>query len=139
LMLDFVWGPQFNINGLVSGWTQPGPEWGLPMKAVAKCDIRLAPDMEMDDILAKLRKHHDNHGFSDIELRVVAGYNWSKWSQDDLIIKAAVSAAKQMDISYDITPSSGSCNPLLYLGLPCLYSGPGRAGRVHCQDEYITV
>ncbi|GAJ23298.1 unnamed protein product, partial [marine sediment metagenome] len=60
--------PTCNICGLDSGYTGPGSKTVLPCLARAKLDFRLAPNQRPDDVLAKLRRHLDSHGFSDITI-----------------------------------------------------------------------
>ena len=45
----------------------------LPARAMAKMDFRLVPDQDPHDIMAKLRRHLDSHGFGDIEIRKFGG------------------------------------------------------------------
>src|SRR6058998_3024007 len=59
--------PTVNIEGLVGGYTGPGGKTILPHRAVAKLDLRLVPDMTVDDCLKKLRAHLDKRGFADVE------------------------------------------------------------------------
>src|SRR5262249_26867006 len=55
--------PTVNIEGLVGGYTGPGGKTILPHRAVAKIDMRLAPDMTHDEAVAALKKHLAAHGF----------------------------------------------------------------------------
>ncbi|NJO38923.1 MAG: peptidase dimerization domain-containing protein [Rhizobiales bacterium] len=47
--------PTVNIEGLVAGYTGPGGKTVLPARAVAKLDLRLVPDMTVEDSLANLK------------------------------------------------------------------------------------
>lgn len=49
--------PTLTINGLYGGYGGPGAKTVLPCEAVAKCDIRLVPDMTPDQALACVRDH----------------------------------------------------------------------------------
>lgn len=60
--------PACTICGLDSGYTGPGSKTVLPCVARAKVDFRLVPEQRPEDILAKLRRHLDSHGFDDITI-----------------------------------------------------------------------
>src|SRR3989442_6626780 len=62
--------PTVNIEGLVGGYTGPGGKTILPHRALAKLDLRLVPDITVDDCLKKLRAHLDKRGFADVEINV---------------------------------------------------------------------
>jgi acetylornithine deacetylase/succinyl-diaminopimelate desuccinylase-like protein len=66
---NLVSEPTCNIAGLISGYTGEGSKTVLPSVAKAKVDMRLVPDQRPEDILAKLRRHLDAAGFSDIEIQ----------------------------------------------------------------------
>jgi acetylornithine deacetylase/succinyl-diaminopimelate desuccinylase-like protein len=50
-------------KGLVGGYTGPGGKTILPHRAVAKLDLRLAPDMAAAEALAALKAHLAQKGF----------------------------------------------------------------------------
>src|SRR5437879_13121690 len=66
--------PTVNIEGLVGGYTGPGGKTILPHRAVAKIDMRLAPDMKAADALAALKAHLAKRGFGDTEVNMTGGY-----------------------------------------------------------------
>lgn len=49
--------PTMTINGLVSGYTGPGPKTIIPGQATAKLDMRLVADQDPMDIFEKLKAH----------------------------------------------------------------------------------
>jgi acetylornithine deacetylase/succinyl-diaminopimelate desuccinylase-like protein len=61
--------PTCNICGIHSGYTGPGSKTVLPCEARARLDFRLVPDQQPSDILSKLRRHLDEHGYADIHIR----------------------------------------------------------------------
>ena len=85
--------PTCNIAGIVAGFIVPGAsKTVLPKQAMAKLDLRLVPDQDPADIVAKLRSHLDERGFSDIH---IAGHSMEhpvRSPADALIARAAVSA-----------------------------------------------
>lgn len=62
---NIVFEPTCNIAGLYGGYTGDGFKAVLPNKITAKIDFRLVPNQDPNDILAKLKKHLEKHGFSD--------------------------------------------------------------------------
>jgi acetylornithine deacetylase/succinyl-diaminopimelate desuccinylase-like protein len=53
--------PTLTINGLHGGYGGPGSKTVLPCAAVAKCDIRLVPEMTPDQVLDCVRAHVARH------------------------------------------------------------------------------
>lgn len=49
--------PTLTINGIHGGYGGPGTKTVLPCEAVAKCDIRLVPDMTPDHVVDCVRAH----------------------------------------------------------------------------------
>lgn len=63
----YFFEPTCNIAGVISGYTVPGAsKTVLPKQAMAKLDMRLVPNQDPDDIVAKLRTHLDKRGYGDI-------------------------------------------------------------------------
>lgn len=94
LVKKFYFEPTCNIAGIVAGFIVPGAsKTVLPKQALAKLDLRLVPNQDPGDIVAKLRSHLDKRGFSDIH---IAGHSMEhpvRSPADALIARAAVSAA----------------------------------------------
>ena len=61
--------PTLNIDGIKGGYIGEGSKTLLPHEASVKMDIRLVPGMEPKDMISKLRRHLDSHGFADIEIQ----------------------------------------------------------------------
>src|SRR5207248_9419652 len=61
--------PTVNIEGLVGGYTGPGGKTVLPHRAGAQLDLRLVPDMTVEDTLQKVKAHLAKRGFGDIEIK----------------------------------------------------------------------
>jgi len=136
--------PTCNICGLDSGYTGPGSKTVLPCHASAKLDFRLVPDQRPDDILAKLRRHLDSHGFSDITIAPqVEGENPARTSLDSPFAGIAVDAAREVyGVEPVISPSMAGSGPMYSftdtLGLPTVLIGVMYPGsRPHAPDEHI--
>jgi acetylornithine deacetylase/succinyl-diaminopimelate desuccinylase-like protein len=72
-----TFSPTLNIQGLWSGFTEPGSKTITPAEAHARIDIRLVPDQEPDTIQLAVREHLDRAGFPDVE--VVAQHSERAW------------------------------------------------------------
>ncbi|MCC7107136.1 MAG: M20/M25/M40 family metallo-hydrolase [Chloroflexi bacterium] len=141
---DYLIGPIFNIDGYYSGYTGPKVKTTFPHEAVAKIDIRLVPNMDRDDILARLRKHLDERGFPELEIVVHGGYNWSKTTASSPVVQAAVRAAARLGYETELYPMSRFCNPQSIfngppLFLPRIDGGLAHGGRSHQPDEFLAL
>ena len=70
--------PTCNIAGFNSGYISEGAKTVLPSQAVVKIDFRLVPDMIPEKQLERLQNHLKEHGFSDIEVKLIHGEAGSK-------------------------------------------------------------
>jgi acetylornithine deacetylase/succinyl-diaminopimelate desuccinylase-like protein len=136
--------PTCNICGLVSGYTGPGSKTVLPCVARAKLDFRLVPNQHPDDILAKLRKHLDSHGFSDVIIAPqIEGENPARTSLESPFVDVVSEVAREVyGVEPVIVPSMAGSGPMYSftdtLGLPTaligvMYPGSGP----HAPDEHI--
>ena len=60
--------PSFSVCGLEAGEMYNGPRGIVPHKASARISFYLVADQNPHELTKQLRKHLDDHGFSDIEL-----------------------------------------------------------------------
>ena len=97
LVRRYYFEPTCNIAGIVAGFTVPGAsKTVLPKQAMAKLDMRLVPDQDPNDIVAKLRKHLDSRGFADIEIIHFSMEHPVRSPSDSLIGRAAISATREV-------------------------------------------
>lgn len=89
LKKKFLYEPTCNICGIESGYTGEGSKTVLPSFAKVKMDLRLVYNQKPDEIVALLRKHLDNHGFSDIEIIYESGKN-PYWTDGNSLIARTV-------------------------------------------------
>ncbi|MFN2588742.1 MAG: M20/M25/M40 family metallo-hydrolase [Actinomycetota bacterium] len=95
LLRRYYFEPTCNIAGIVAGFTVPGAsKTVLPKEAMAKVDMRLVPDQDPDDVVAKLRRHLDARGFGDIEFNRFSNEHPVRSPSDSLVGRAALAAAK---------------------------------------------
>lgn len=135
--------PQFNIDGIVGGYTGEGTKTLLPHKATIKMDVRMVPSMEPDRVVEVIRNHLDNHGFEDIKMNVLNKYYWSKLSLQEASVQAMLKVYETMDKKAIIWPVNPGSAPYYVferiMGVPYVTGGLGHGSRQHSNDEYCTV
>jgi acetylornithine deacetylase/succinyl-diaminopimelate desuccinylase-like protein len=95
LLRRYFFEPTCNIAGIVAGFTVPGAsKTVLPKQAMAKLDMRLVPNQNPDDIVAKLRRHLDAKGFGDVTIDTFSMEHPVRSPSDSLIARASVAAAE---------------------------------------------
>jgi acetylornithine deacetylase/succinyl-diaminopimelate desuccinylase-like protein len=137
--------PTCAICGFVSGYTGQGSKTVLPSSARAKIDFRLVPNQRPQDILNKLRRHLDRHGFSDITLTSMEGENPARTSLDSPFVKIVFEAAKEVyGIEPIIVPSFAGSGPMFpftdRLSMPVVSAGVDYFdSRAHAPDENVRI
>jgi acetylornithine deacetylase/succinyl-diaminopimelate desuccinylase-like protein len=141
---NLVSKPTVNIEGLVGGYTGPGGMTVLPTKATAKLDLRLVPDMNHADTVAKLKAHLEKRGFGDIEVKVSGGYDPTTTKADSRLVQSQLAVYRSAGIEPVLWPRlAGSWPGYLFTGaplnLPAGHFGLGHGARAHAPDEYFLV
>jgi acetylornithine deacetylase/succinyl-diaminopimelate desuccinylase-like protein len=136
--------PVCNICGLDSGYTGKGSKTVLPCIARAKLDFRLVPNQRPEEILSKVRKHLDKHGFFDINIIYSTEREYpARTPLDspfvDIVSKAAREAYGTKPV---IIPSMSGSGPMYLftdvLGMPTAGIGVDNpSSRAHAPDENI--
>ena len=85
-----LYSPTANIAGFSSGYQGKGAKTIVPKEAFAKMDFRLVANMKARDILAKLRNHMREKGFSDVELEVFSGEDPAKTPVESYIAQTMI-------------------------------------------------
>jgi acetylornithine deacetylase/succinyl-diaminopimelate desuccinylase-like protein len=93
---QLLFTPTCNIAGFASGYVGEGHKTLLPSTATVNVDFRLVADQDPADILQKVRRHLDSHGFNDIEVRGESGIEPSRTSADSPFATVVVEAARQV-------------------------------------------
>ena len=141
--LRHIFEPTCNIDGLSAGYEGGGPKTVIPCQASAKVDFRLVPDQTPDEILGKLRRHLDTHGFADIEVRRLSAERPARTPIDHPFVGVVRDAARQVyEIEPVVSPTMAGTGPLHpfadALGLPTADCGVGYPeSRIHAPDENI--
>jgi len=109
-----VYEPTANIAGFLTGYTDKGIKTVLPGKAMAKMDFRLVPEQNPDDILAKLRKHLDDQGFTDVKVDKLGGGEPVVTPIEGPFVQRIIGIIKEFTGKEpEITPLVGGTLPLL--------------------------
>jgi acetylornithine deacetylase/succinyl-diaminopimelate desuccinylase-like protein len=141
---ELMFTPTLNIDGFLAGYTGQGAKTIVPASAMAKLDARLVPDMTVDEVLGKIRKHLDKNGFEDIEVRFVTGYGPAKTDVNSPVAQAAIRAVEKMGVKPAVAPLlPGSAPEAMFadppLSLPFVVSGLGHGWLMHAPNEYFEV
>ena len=141
---ELIFAPTLNIDGFRAGYTEFGSKTIVPASAMCKMDIRLVPNMTVQEMLDKVRAHLDRHGYEDIELRFVMGYGPSKTSVNEPVAQAAIRAIQGLNALPKVVPMMpGSVPQVMFsdppLKLPVVSSGLGHGGLLHAPNEYFEV
>lgn len=136
--------PTVNIEGLVAGYTGPGGKTILPARGVAKLDLRLVPNMTVEDCLAKLRAHLAAAGFGDVEVNMSGGYNPTETPEDSRLIRAQQAVFTRANVPFSLFPrSAGSWPGVVFTGEPLRkpagHFGIGHGGGAHAPNEFFIV
>ncbi len=135
--------PTLNIDGIWGGYTGLETKTLLPHEASVKMDVRMVPQMDPDRVVAAIRKHLDEHGYADIEMKVLNKYHYSKVPLDAPVTQAMLKTYAQLGHRVQIQPiNPGSAPYWIFeriLGIPYITGGLGHGSRQHSSDEYCTV
>lgn len=142
--LKFWYSPSFNINGLASGFTGPGTEvFRLPHQAWALCDIRVPRGYSAKKTIQRIREHLANHGYSDIDVDVIAAYEPYQTRLDSDLAQAFTNILDEKGVTWMAWPYVGGGGPwslFAELGMPVLFDiGLGHGGNAGGIDEYLVV
>jgi len=94
LLKRYFFAPSCNIAGIVAGFTVPNAsKTVLPKEVMVKIDMRLVPNQDPTDIVAKLRAHLDRRGFADVAIKGYSMEHPVRSPADSLVARASVAAA----------------------------------------------
>jgi acetylornithine deacetylase/succinyl-diaminopimelate desuccinylase-like protein len=138
-----IFEPSCSIDGLTAGYQGPGSKTVLPARASAKIDFRLVPDQDPLDLAAKLRRHLDDHGFADVELKVYGAERAARTDMGDPFVALCAETAR---LAYGrepyLVPNMAATGPMYHfvhdLGLPTVMTGVNYVGgHDHAPDEHL--
>ncbi len=144
LIVKYVYSTTLNIDGIWGGYIGSGTKTVLPHKVTVKMDIRLVPNQSPEEVVPKIRKHLDKHGYNDIMVRSIDPYDWSKTNVKESIVQATIKAYRRLGYEPEIWPMNASSVPYhLFnrkpLQLPFIDAGLGYGARAHSPDEYFVI
>jgi len=149
LLMRRFFGTSFNLDGVYGGRMTPGGGAVVPVKLTSKHNIRLRPKQSPDDILKKIRRHLDSHGYKDIKIEVEGKREPVKNNWNTEIAKAAIRAYEEFNVPYVLTPptvSLGETSPawpanifVRELGLDVMGAGIGHGERAHTINEMYVI
>jgi acetylornithine deacetylase/succinyl-diaminopimelate desuccinylase-like protein len=136
--------PTCNIAGINSGYIGEGAKTVLPSQAAVKIDFRLVPDMVPERQLERLKNHLKEHGFSDIEVKLIHGEAAARTPIDDAFVRQVEQAAKETFGSAIISVSSAGTGPMYsfakVLKAPCISIGSTYMfARIHSPNEFARI
>ena len=135
--------PTANIAGLWAGYTGPGSKTVLPKEVLAKMDFRLVPEQDPDDLWKKLRKHLDDNGFGDVEMKRESMEPAARTSYKHPFAQAAIGAAEKTYGKKPIVELGSPGTGPLYLftrkyGMPSVDIGVSAVdGGIHAPNENL--
>jgi len=143
------YGTSINIDGIWGGNMFAGGSGAiLPNKITSKHNFRYIPKMSGADIVAKLRKHLDKHGYPDVEIRVIGDVPWAKRTTDTEIGHAVAGTLdifqiQHAPISDEQSIMGGYWPAYLFAGdpvdLPITGGMAGSGGNAHAANEYYVI
>jgi len=142
-IVETLYMPTINVDGIWSGYTGEGVKTILPHMATAKVDSRLPLGLDPDEALAKIRAHLDDQGFSDIVLRKLSGYPAAQTSVDAGLTQAVIAVYNKYAGGLSIQPRIAGSAPFYQftdrLGLPLVPAGLGHGRGAHAPNEFYLV
>ncbi len=139
-----LFSPSCTVCGLWAGYTGSGAKTVLPSVARAKVDFRLVPDMEPGDVLQKLRRHLDRHGFGDVSITPLGDGKraWRTPVEDpfvQVVVEAGREASEREPIVMPMMNASGNMSLFgRYLGVPIAMIGIRYPdSRIHAPNEHV--
>jgi acetylornithine deacetylase/succinyl-diaminopimelate desuccinylase-like protein len=144
-LLKYLYSPTLNINGLWSGYTGPGTKTVLPHAITAKIDVRLVPNMTVKEVIPRVRRHLDQHGFPEVKIvELEEGYGWAKTRVTEPAAQAVIETYREFGHEPEVWPHMAGSAPFCLfnrapLNLPFVIGGLGHGGRPHAPNEYLVV
>jgi acetylornithine deacetylase/succinyl-diaminopimelate desuccinylase-like protein len=143
VIVESLYVPSLNIDGIWSGYTGEGVKTILPHIATAKVDSRLPVGMDPDEALAKIRAHLDAQGFEDIKLRKLSAYPAAQTSVSAGLTQAIIGVYNKYAEGLSIQPRIQGSAPFYQftdrLGLPLVPAGLGFGSGAHAPNEVFLI
>jgi acetylornithine deacetylase/succinyl-diaminopimelate desuccinylase-like protein len=145
-LLEFLYGPTFNVAGLRSGFLGPGTStipFIVPSSATATLDMRLVVEIPPEEIVEHIRRHLDGHGFRDITIDVLAAFRHSQTAVSHEAVGSVLKTLRDWGVESDVWPIQAGGGPWTVVpnafNVPCLRGGVIGGGSASPVDEYLVV
>jgi acetylornithine deacetylase/succinyl-diaminopimelate desuccinylase-like protein len=142
-IVELLYQPSLNIDGIWGGYTGEGTKTILPHTASAKVDSRLPPGLDPDEALRKIRDFLDSNGFEDIAIKKMGSYPASQTSVSAPAVQAALSVFKKHADGVTVQPRIAGSAPFYQftdrLGLPLVPAGLGFGTGAHAPNEIMLI
>jgi acetylornithine deacetylase/succinyl-diaminopimelate desuccinylase-like protein len=145
VLTRYIYGSALNIQGIYSGYTGPGSRtFTIPETATARFDARLVTSEAPEVFLAGLRQHLDEHGFGDVNVRVISAYPSSRTQATADLVQSWLRAVEKNGGKPVLWPGQAYGGPWSLLardfGMPVVFgAGIGHGANVGLPDEYVVV
>ncbi len=143
------YGSSMNLDGIWGGNMFEGGSGAiLPNRIVSKHNFRYVPNQDGMDIVDKLRRHLDKHGFEDVEINVVGDVPWARMDENNPLAAAAREMRDIFGLDADEpveheTILGGYWPAYLFAGdvydIPIANGYVGRGGNSHAANEYFVI
>jgi len=139
-LMEELFRPCLTLDGIISGYTEEkGSKTVLPCYAFANMDIRLVPDMTVEDTRSKIIDFIKKNE-PDIEFEIEEGYKWSKMEPTHPYIRAQIELLSSTGKEIQIWPMATGSAPFYIFqekfNIPILEGGLGHGSRAHSPNEF---
>lgn len=142
-MIELLYQPTLNIDGIWGGYTGEGVKTILPHRATAKLDSRLPRGLDPDEALAKIQSYLDDNGFKDIHLEKLSAYPAAQTSVEAPAVQAALAVFKKYASDVAVQPRIAGSAPFYQfterLSLPLVPAGLGFGTGAHAPNEIMLI
>lgn len=145
-LVNWLYGPTFNIAGLRSGFLGAGTQtipFIIPGRATATIDIRMVVDLSATAIIDSIRRHLDRHGFADIRIDVLSAFDASQTPLSDPGVQAVLATLDRWQVDHEVWPIQGGGGPWTVVpnafGVPCVRGAVIGGGAGRAVDEYMVI
>ncbi len=139
-MIVKLFEPCLTVDGIISGYTdEKGSKTVLLSSAFSNMDIKLVPNMEVEDIRNKIRNFIMENA-PEAKLEIEEGYKWAKMSPLNPYIKIHIETLRSTNKKIEIWPMGTGSAPFYIFqekfGIPVLDGGLGHGSRAHSPNEF---
>jgi acetylornithine deacetylase/succinyl-diaminopimelate desuccinylase-like protein len=145
VLTRYIYGSALNIQGVYSGYVGPGSRtFTIPETATARLDARLVTSAAPDLFIKALRKHLDDNGYADVEIKALSAYPGSRTPHSADLVQSWLRAVEKQDGKPVLWPGQAYGGPWSLLahefGMPVVFgAGIGHGAGVGLPDEYVVI